>query len=217
MTSAPVCEAGYSGAACGVFDFLDPAGGGYKGGGGFTCDTGITPWVATPAECALLHAPIFLLFAPPPGQDAPPIARSLGVVNDCYWASGIGITVGKYTRQIEYQILDQYGQPFYGSEVPTITESVFTISGPTITGGGVWSRANNTSSPNGTFADYLSYQGPGPSTAAQMFSAGSPALGVNVGGAGGNGSVLVNTYSKDNVTINGKSSPRPCADKDKRL
>jgi len=148
------------------------------------------------------------------GADRRRIAAALRVVSDCYWGDGSQYTVG-YTRVITYQVLDQDGKPFYGSEVPAVTESVVTTSGPTIVGGGVWSRAENTIDPSGRFTDYLSANGNAqPSTATQTLSADGNALRVNIGA--GSPTVLNNTYSTSTVTVNGTTSPRPCTDKDPR-
>jgi hypothetical protein len=59
------------------------------------------------------------------------------VVGDCYYAQGVDISPGIYTRAITYQVLDQFGLPMagaglLGSNVGTISEAVFTISGPKI-------------------------------------------------------------------------------------
>jgi hypothetical protein len=113
--------------------------------------------------------------------------------------------------------VDQDNKPFVGSEVPTVREKVVTLSGDPILGEGEWKRSNNSISPSGVFVDYLSYSEQNASLAVQTFSVdGGPALGVSIGGAGGNGSLLINSYNESGVTINGTSSPRRCEDKDVR-
>ena len=170
--------------------------------------------------------PIALMLAP--GSDSKPdirIPTALNVVYDCYRTVGAQLTFG-YTRVIRYRVVDQFGKPFYGSEVPTIKEIVTKTGGNDLVGRGAWRRGSNTNeptvSPDGSFSDFLSANGNGPrfsisSTADQSFVAvvsggGTFSLKVNIGA--GSPTVLRNTYSRSTVTVNGTISPRPCNDGD---
>ena len=101
-----------------------------------------------------------------------------------------------------------------------INEAVYTISGPSITGRGVWTLGSGLHS-DGTFWDYL-HGTPlsGTSFAAQLFLGNG--LPLYVLGFGGSGAILLNTYTANKVTdngatyssglvtINGTISARPC-------
>jgi len=154
---------------------------------------------------------------------SPRIPTSLAVVGDCYYSQGIDIAPGIYTRAITYQVLDQYGQPMKGIITLSgvvINEAVYTISGPSITGRGVWTLGSGLHS-DGTFWDYL-HGTPlsGTSFAAQLFLGNG--LPLYVLGFGGSGAILLNTYTANKVTdngatyssglvtINGTISARPC-------
>jgi hypothetical protein len=123
------------------------------------------------------------------------------------------------TRQISYQVLDQYGRPFFGNgNRLDVSETVTTVYGPKITGGGHWMQSNHTMDPYGVFTDYLSYAGGNSvSVAGQIFTANFNGLPINLHVVNFNSTLLVNQYSKSGVTVNGTTSPRPCGDKDVRL
>jgi RHS repeat-associated protein len=134
------------------------------------------------------------------------VATYLAVANDCYWAQGSGASA-TYTRVITYQVLDQDHQKFYGSEVPTVSENVETTSGAEVTGGGVWTRSNNSMRPDGTFDDFYSANGKGLSTATQTFQSNGMFLTVEIGAPRVR---LRNVYDNDLVFVNNTASPRPC-------
>ena len=150
-------------------------------------------------------------------------AAALRLKTDCVWASGTRITVG-YTREMDWQVVDQFGNPFIGSEVPTVQEKVTVTSGKPAGGkkswGDTWQRGNNSISPYGVFDDYLSANGGGSFTASQSFFVDGIALQLQDGSgnpfAGMGGTSLNNAYSTKGVTVDGTTSPRPCTDKDKK-
>jgi hypothetical protein len=112
------------------------------------------------------------------------------------------------------------GNILLASAVGTISEAVYTTSGPVITGNGTWSVGAGLRS-SGQFWDYLHGSlAMGTSTASQIFlDNGYPLQVLGFGDAGG---ILLNTYTTSRVTlngsiyptglvtINGTVSPRPC-------
>jgi hypothetical protein len=141
------------------------------------------------------------------------IPSALNVSYDCYRADGTQLTIG-YTRVIQYQVVDQYVDPFIASDVPTVREIITTKTGPIVQGGSTWERRNNSIDSNGRFVDFLSANGNRPSTAEQTFTAisgnQSYSLKVNIGQ--GSPTVLNNSYSRAGVTVNSTEAPRPCTD-----
>ena len=160
------------------------------------------PMIVSAAELATAAA----ANSGPVEPTAPRIPR-LVVRSDCYWANGTGYISG-WTRVITYQVVDQDGKPFFGSDVPTVQEQVTPTGGVKITGNGVWKRSDNSMSPDGTFSDFLSSNGQGTATADQTFSVSGTAVHVAIGQ--GDPTVLPNTYTNSGVTVNGTTSPRPC-------
>ena len=157
-----------------------------------------------------------------PPDPAASYPAALRLVLDCYWAGGTSFTVG-YTREMDWQVVDQNGKPFLGSSVPDVVESITLTGGSTSRGKSwtdTWSRSNNTIDPHGIFDDYLSANGRSSFTATQSFTASGNLLTLeNADGtpfAGVGGTSLNNSYSKTGVTVDGTSSPRPCTGKDKK-
>jgi RHS repeat-associated protein len=148
---------------------------------------------------------------PPPAQ---PPSEALKEVDACIYPDGIGISMGTWTLEVEYQLLVG-GKQIFGigalSSI-TISESVTKTSGNIDYGGGVWSVAGQSLNSHGDFWDVLAGNG----TANQSFFA-TNATGalpvVTFGGA----TVLQNTYSSSKHTISvagnslrGSSATRMC-------
>ncbi|MBS1856789.1 MAG: hypothetical protein JST11_15580, partial [Acidobacteria bacterium] len=190
---------------------------GTSGGTGI-CDLGINTNVVNSAVCLAVVAVVA-------GESSPPVARyaaAVRLVNDCYWAKGTRFTVG-YTREMDWQVVDQFGDPFYGSAVPTVNEKVAVTSGSTNRGKSWtdrWSRGDGTISPYGIFDDYYSANGGSAFSTLQSYFVNGVALqfqdatGKPFAGVGG--TTLKVSSSKEGVTIDGTTSPRPCTDKDKK-
>jgi RHS repeat-associated protein len=143
----------------------------------------------------------------PGGGVAEPAARyaaGLRKADDCYYENGYGTSVG-YVREVEYQVVDQEGDPFAGA---IVEESVTTTSGPTIVGGGVWKESDLSMSREGRFRDYLSANRNDRSTAVQSFSSHGTTLRVE--GFGAPTTTLNNSYSRDQVLINGTATAKRC-------
>jgi hypothetical protein len=152
------------------------------------------------------------------------IPTEIGFVQNCYYQS-TSTTVG-YTLEMEYQVLDQNGQPIRGvgtlnSLGVVITESITTKTGPTIVGGSSWCpvggncSAPGSMNPNGTFWDTLAASATGgPSTINQSFSLNGVVLPVvNLPGipASVNTTVLPGQLSRSSVTVDGITSSTPCS------
>ena len=136
--------------------------------------------------------------------------------------TGIPVTIDAY-RQITYQVLDQYGQPWNASTMGniSITEIVGSTGGTRVNGGGVWStNSKNTEQSigsNGTFTDsltlgsFITGQLP-PGSADQIFFATGaftaiPLL-IKIEGTGGY--VNYNYYSHNTVLVDGTQAPGGC-------
>ncbi len=190
----------------------------------FTITTRVFPWergincsfAFLPAEDGYCFLWRFLYFAAPAAaagggggaETEDKIPTALNVVLDCFWTLGTG-AASSHTRVIRYQVVDQRGRKFFGSEVPTVKETVTTTSGPKITAGGVWSRSANTMTGDGIFTDFYSSSGQGRSTADQVFVAANTwTLRVNIGS--GQPAILQNVYENSGITVNKTVSPREC-------
>ncbi len=214
-------DPGYCDVGDGLLD-CTPGGPGYcdpSEGAGF-CDIPCGPGTYFDAETGFcLGVPgIEVQRRPTPAQ----IPSELRLVDTCYYPNGTSISSG-YTLEVEYQVLDQFGNPIYGNSTlnslgVVVNENVVTTSGPTIRGGGVWcpvggscSTAGSMTS-SGMFWDVLAGDPNGQtSTANQTFLINGTALPVI--SFSGSPTTLQNSYSTTKVTVNGISATRECGTK----
>ena len=181
-----------------------------SGGGGSNGPCFIDPFYPVPDPyCAALILALPVA-GQPRQQPAKRYAAGLRKKDDCYYENGYRLWVG-YVRVVAYQVIDQFGDPYTGA---TVEETVTTTSGPEIVGGGVWTPSDETMRSNGTFEDVLTSNGNPQSTANQAFY--SSGITLSVQGFGSPTTTLSNSYSPEQVLINGTATAQPCEPKKKK-
>ena len=163
-----------------------------------------------------------ILFLPQPKPETPTI--TLKEIDDCIFPHGVGIVGGRWTLEVEYQVLVN-GRPIIGNYslaslgISLVTENVTTTSGGPIRGGGNWCLSTascdepGSLTPSGTFWDILAGNG----TATQSFMINGQTIPVTFPGATGASTVLNNVYNSAGKTISvgdgaltGNSTTREC-------
>ena len=164
----------------------------------------------------------------PPSPSSPDVPPQiwLNEIDDCIYPNGTSISGGKWTLEVEYQVVVN-GHKVFGNialanfGVSTISESVITTSGGPISGGGVWCLATvpcdapGSLTANGTFWDVLAGNG----EANQTFLLSGQSLGVTFPGTVGSSTVLKNVYNskQQTISVNGaltaNSATRECGSK----
>jgi RHS repeat-associated protein len=200
---------------------------GYGGGGGGGClvyqNVPANPENDTPAgvNCLLPQ------FTTPPPQAPPPPKITIKEIDTCIFPNGTGITGGKWTLEVEYQVLVN-GEPAFGNYtlssagVSQVSETLTPTSGGPFIDNGVWCLSTascdepGSLTPQGTFWDILAGNG----TANQSFIINGQAIAVTFASGAAGLTSWQDTFNSANHSISvgngavtGNSKTRECGSK----